>query len=402
MSQLTFQQFLLRQPSYPAEQPTDKFYYELCLHLISLTDQSGLMADYHPTVVQRTILALVGYLQDVIADAGLWHAFIDRCRALYNRTLPFYDTGEEYIDYELNRADIRFMIWYASSMYSDRQRCAYPLDTKLMQLADMLYEELEKRYDDCPMPEGYVFGRELELHDPDDREDLMQLGHWLFMHSWLLSPAFALTLTAILSEPEVQKGDMDYIQSRLEQSMAEDPTGPLALYLPEWVSMVAEGKMPRVPRQKNDAPPAEHPYYTAVMKYTGGREIAYFATYADLNNFFIEVLGWDKGEQHLASMADEKDFVILVNREKGMLLAKGVAKCIADPDNHLYDKTYAAQHAIDMLTVRGVCPHDLFEYVTSHGWLVDAAFPSTDDTALVTANADFIARCYLQQYYRGD
>lgn len=402
MPQLTYQQFLLRQPSYPKEQPTDRYYYDMALHLIDVAERSGLMEGYHPTVIQRTMLALIGYFQDVIADAGLWHAFIDRNRALYDRTLPFYDIDDDYLDYELNLPDVKFMLWYASSMYSDKQRRAYPLGPKLMQLAKILYDELERNYDEAPMPEGYCFGRELEMHDPGDHETITELGHWLFMHSWLLTPAYALTLTELLSEPEMQSDDVVAMQRRLEQSMVEDPTGPLALYLAEWVSLVVDHKMPRRRRPKEDPDAEDHPYYNKVVSYTGGAPIAYFKTYADLNRFFIDVLGWDPAEEHLSQLKESHDFVILVNRKKGMLLAREVARCIADPANPLYDKKFAAVHAIDLLTIRGLCPHDLFEYLESHGYLPDAAFPGTDDTALVARNADFIARCYLQQYYRGD
>ncbi|MDE6841912.1 MAG: DUF3843 family protein, partial [Muribaculaceae bacterium] len=72
--------------------------------------------------------------------------------------------------------------------------------------------------------------------------------------------------------------------------------------------------------------------------------------------------------------------------------------------------SYARTHAIDLLTERGRCPHDLLERIWHEGWLPDAVFPGDypDEESrvaahsLVTENHDFIARCYLQQYYRGD
>lgn len=405
MEKLTFQQFLLRQPSFPEKQPTDEYYFALCQRLIDIAANSGLMGDYHPSVIQRTMLAVVGYYQDVICDAGPWHAFIDHTKSMYGRQLPFFEIPDDYMDYELNLADVQFMIWYASSMYSDRQRCCYPLDEKLMNLAKIVFDELERVYEEAPMPEGFCFGRELEMHDPDDQNAIFALGNWLFMHSYLLSPAYALTLSEILTEPEIAKGDdMEVIQKRIEQSMNEDPTGPLALYLGEWVSLIVNGKLPRQPKgNSHTEEPAEHPYYTAVTKANGGKPIMFFRDYQTLNRFFIDVIGWEDNQEHLPVMKGHTDFVILVNREKGMLLAKNVARCIASPDNPCYDREFARLHAIDLLTVRGLCPHDLMEYCLEHHWLPDASFPDPDeDTQLVADNADFIARCYLQQYYRGD
>ena len=85
-----------------------------------------------------------------------------------------------------------------------------------------------------------------------------------------------------------------------------------------------------------------------------------------------------------------------------MLMARGIAKCIEDPANPLYDEEYAKAHAFDLLTIRGLCPGDLLRYIFDNDWLPDAKFPSSEDYALVKANKDFIARCYLQIYYRGD
>lgn len=92
----------------------------------------------------------------------------------------------------------------------------------------------------------------------------------------------------------------------------------------------------------------------------------------------------------------------MVSRDKGMLVAVDIARCISHPSNPIYDKEYARHHAIELLTERGRCPGDLLRYVCSNGWLPDAVFPGSDDHRLVADNWDFISRCYLQQYYRGD
>ncbi len=403
MAQLSFQQFLLRQPSYPEQQPTDRYYYDLCCRLIDTAVQSRLLETYHTSVIERACLALTGYYQDVICDAGLWRSFIDRNRAMYRRTLPFFEVGDDYMDYELNFADVQFMLWYATSMYSDKQRRTYPLDCNIRQLAQMLYEILESEYDNAPMPEGYVFGRELEMHDPGDQETLFSLGNWLFMHSWLLTPAYALTLSGILNRPETKGGDIEAIREALEQSMSEHPTGPLALHLSHWVSLVAEGKLPRQPRrQPSDEEKPRHPYYDSFIAANDGSPIRFISGYDDLNSFLIDALGWDKEEKHLPQLQNDKDFVLLVNPDKGMLVARNVSRCIAAPQNSSYDRQYARQHAIDLLTVRGLCPRDLLVYCLDNGWLPDATFPGSDDTRLVADNADFIARCYLQHYYTAD
>ena len=121
-----------------------------------------------------------------------------------------------------------------------------------------------------------------------------------------------------------------------------------------------------------------------------------------MNRFFIEALGWAPGQEHLVQMKGERDFILMVDREKGMLLARNIARCVAAPENPMYDKKYASAHAMELLTERGCCPADLLHFIFKNDWLPDAVFPGTDDHELVKKNRDFIARCYLQQYYRGD
>ena len=92
----------------------------------------------------------------------------------------------------------------------------------------------------------------------------------------------------------------------------------------------------------------------------------------------------------------------MVDPKKGMLMARNIARCISCPYNQLYDKEYAKDHAIELLTVRAMCPPDLLDLIGKNGWLPDACFPGSDDKEIVKQNFFFIARCYLQGYYRGD
>lgn len=395
------QQFLIRQPAAPEETSTDRYYLDLSNRLVEIAREKKLFPDYPEKVIERASMTVIGYYQDVICDAGIWRSFITECRRLYGYTVPFYDDGEDYMDFELNRMDVRFMTWYALAMNYEERRELYPHDAELLKGADAWWEELDRVYDESPLPEDYRLTHELEIHAEEDSEAIMRLGNWLFMHCYLMTPAYALTLSEIASGFDLSKeDDLIRFRERMEESMSEDPTGPLALYLREWLYLIIEGKMPKVKAPKEPKP--EHKYYTSFVKATGGEEIKFFSSYEELNSFFIDALGWMPGEEHLPQMKGEHDFILLVNRERGMLLAKNIARCIKAPDNSLYDKEYARVHAIELLTVRGCCPADLLHYVCDRHWLPDAVFPGSDDHELVERNNDFIARCYLQQYYRGD
>lgn len=411
MKKISKAQFYSRLPQYPEEFPSDDFYFQLANILKSDIARDNLLKSYPESVVDQCVLSVIGYYQDIVADAGLWRSFVNACRHLYGKSLPFFKTGEDYIDYELNREDIHFIVWYSLCMYSSDRRVCSPWDQEISACVDALSQRLHALYDDAPYPEQYNALRELELGDNDDSQQVWMFASWLFLHSYLLPPAFALTLADILSEPGLDNPDnLAELRERIDKAMVESPSGPLALYLGEWIKLILKDDMSVVgsdmmrgvvvsPSDDSDKP---HQYYEAFTKATGGAEIAFFPDYKSLNEFFIKSLGWDEGEKHLPALENERDFVLLVNRHKGMLAARNVARCIASPDNPLYDKEYAHNHAIDLLTVRGLCPADLLVYIMNRGWLPDAVFPGCDDNDVVADNADFIARCYLQQYYRGD
>lgn len=393
----------------PEKTETDPFYYNICNRLAEKAKEQGLFPSYPEKVVERAALALIGYYQDVVSDAGIWRSFINECRRLYGYTVPFYTDRtdsetekESYVDYELNAADVKFMVWYALSMNYENRRVCNPFDKELLDGAKVWYEILEENYDEAPIPVNYRFSAELEIHNEEDRPEIMRLANWLFLHCYLMTPAFALSLSEIASEYDLSKEEgVIEMQKRLDVAMWQDPTGPLALYLGEWLYLIVEGKLPPEPQQKEDNG-VPHKYYSAFTAYTGGKTLQFFATYEEMNRFFIDALGWAEGEEHLKQVKDDKDFVLMVDPDKGMLLARNIAKCIASPDNPLYECEYARNHAMDLLTERGVCPGDLLRYICEHKWLPDAHFPESEDFMLVERTADFIARCYLQSYYRGD
>ena len=107
---------------------TDIFYYDLCCHLVDVAKEKKLFSSYPEKVMERAALALIGYYQDVIADGGIWRSFITECRRLYGYTVPFYSKSEDYVDFELNKADVEFMVWYALSMNYENRRVCNPFN----------------------------------------------------------------------------------------------------------------------------------------------------------------------------------------------------------------------------------------------------------------------------------
>lgn len=396
--------FAISLPAFPEQSATDAFYLRVGERLFEAAMSARPALGFDPRAVQFAVICLTGYYQDVIADAGVWRGFINEMRRLYGRTLPFFDTADDYIDYELNPEDVRFLVWYAIAMTDEAHRDIYPLDRGLGRLASAWYDILEELYEEAPLPENFSMIHELEMNDPEDHKQIMDFAEWLGARSWLMTPSEYQSKSAIYAQVKPDEEGMTRAREMIHELITSQPIGPLALYLTEWVWVMVENRMPPESRKTSFDRENEniYPGYEPFLNDTGGSPVKVFADYDSMNDFLINVLGFSAGERHLQQLEFCEDFILMVNKTKGLLVATDIARCVAMPGNDLYSRNYARRHAFELLSRRGKCPADLLLYICSHGWLPDASFPGSDDTALVTDNYDFIARCYLQLYYRGD
>lgn len=397
---ITLKDLAISQPNYPKLSESILFYVDLANKIFENIEKTEFGSKMPEGLRKKISLTLADYMQDIVADAGLWRSFVTANRQLYGFTLPFYPISDSYIDFELNEEDVRFLVWYVVAMLWEDERFVSPNDDRLLTLVSHAFHVMEENYEEAPVSEHFQMAQGLEFKDPGDREKIYSLGNWLFLHSYLLTPAFAYSLQEIADEIGMNDPDFNAkLNKRLEEAMINETCGPLALFTPEWVYLMLEGKLHEANENEASQP---HKYYEAFTRFTQGRDIMYFDSYEKLNRFFIEALGWSSDEEHLSHVKGQHDYTLMVDKTKGMLMAVNVARCIASKNNPLYDKEFADKNAFSLLVVRGLCPGDLLRRIFKENWLPDAHFPGNEDYEFVNKYADFIARTFLQIYYRGD
>lgn len=372
---------------------TDDFYLSLAQEL------SEIKFPFPFTEVMKNEIALnlVGYMMDVVADLGLWRAFTSHCRTLYGTPVPFYEDAD-YIDYELNKADVRFMVWYSICFMGEPGDAPInPRDERILELADAFYEIMENSYDNAPRPEGMLKTNELEIHDPEDAEAIQILGQWVFWSSYLMVPCFKTNMAMIYSQ--AKPNDKRSLVELMGEAQMELPTGPLALYLREWIWLIVEGKLPPKPRHQGATEP--HQWYMPFLNANDGCEIAFFNDYKALNNFLGKALGWDPDADNLPQLKNASDFTLLANEKKGLLIGRNVAQCFQHKRNPFYNPKFAEVNDFQLIIKRGFCPIDLTMYSLKNNMLPDLKWPGKyTDNKLSPEEADFTARCFLLQYYR--
>ena len=395
---ITLQQWLTRQP-YTQTTDSDRYYTRLANRLYESIKQSSLKERWSDEAVKGICCDLVGYFADILSGTGLWSTFLAQYRAFYGRTLPFF-SPESYYDGEVNRDDVRILLWYLSAAYSSEHEVLSPLDEGLITTADAIYDLLESEYEtapDSPLLQEFCLSEQNETDDPEAR---YRFAEWLFWESFLLGPSNRSLARQLLhevhSKPHSDKEKLNQLEKLRRESLYTLPAGPLALFAHEWVSLLWQHTLPEEPEEKKKL----HPYYLQFTQSTGGSPVKYIGSYTELDRFLTEGMQWGETRGgHLSHLAHKKNFVLYVTPYKGMLVASDIAQFIADKTNPYYNSDAARQGSLSLLTTPGRCPIDLLIYLCSNHLLPDACF-ADGDPHLVADNWDFIARCLLQDYYR--
>ena len=237
---------------------SDTFFVELANKLYAACQ----LEELPETFRKNLSLYVAAYLEDIISGLGLWQGFTTAHTRLYGRCLPFYPTGKDYIKGEVNLEDIRFIIWNTWQKAPFSHGYVNPLDTSILKQAQDFLPLLEEAYEVAPENEllkDYFAGY------ADEKEADRKLS-WLFGHTYLTEPSM-----------------LPYIERVAPDDRFIIPTGPLALFLHEWIELLAgkqakcwksvprlyqeEKEMPETVLQKN----AE--IYRLFTLWTGGRKI---------------------------------------------------------------------------------------------------------------------------------
>ena len=368
---------------YRAVQSTDQEYVRVANRLYEAYVLKGLPEVYG----KRMALYVAAYMEDIKSNLGLWNGFTSGSLLLHGKLLPFYDLGEGYDTYAINREDVRFIVWNTWQKAHYKHGYIDPMSEEVKAQAEAFYgilmEEFE-RVEPNEVLDSY-------FESTEGAEGKLK---WLFAHTYLTEPYMHVYIDSI------QPGDIYMI-----------PTGPLALFLYEWVDLIAmtdewtkvKGLVVQEPELTAEMKRRNGEIYRNFTKANGGRNIVYLNGYDNFKQFLLTALGWPDNDDHtLPQMKQHRNFVMMCHQEKGILMAKDICECIADKHNPMYDREVAKERAFALLTEEMVCPPDLLKRCLEEGWLPEAAIPGTGERELVQENADFIARHALGYYYTGD
>lgn len=373
---------------YNRQQPSDPYFVNLANTLYATFYFNNVPPFYH----KKLCIYVAAYFEDIISGPGLWHAFTQKHQELYGRLLPFYTLNPDYQEEEVNEEDIRFIIWNTLIKIPGNQSFTNPLAKEIEMMAHAYYEILHEEYESAPANDFLTH----YLDDFTNRNDGNYKLLWLFGRNYLMQPSVQEFLG------HVTPSDKFII-----------PCGPLALFLYEWITLLApeaiekwkeiEGLFPSPSEMPEEYKTKNKEIYEHFTAGTNGERIVYLNGYAALHDFLVNILKWPDDESHtMPQLKSSKDFILMTDPEKGILLAKDLCPFIADPLNPMYNSEEASKNAFRLITEPTLCPPDLLHYLLANHYLPDLQLPGNREREMVEQNADFIARHTLLYYYRGD
>lgn len=241
-------EFMKLQPGYPQVSDTDKYYYVIAVHVGRAWDRCGALVDIVDRVRERVVLAIIGYYQDIVADAGLWRTFTKLHREQHGTPLPHYTLGDDYIDYELNVDDLRYLIWYTLACSAEVDHALSPHDEELLLLARAVHEVLDFDYEHAPAPVELTMLTGVDLNDEAEARGVYDLAHWFYWRSYLMQCNAAAATQEVMPEAQAiiakhgEHGAAPLLHDLNDRIMATRNAefGPISMPLAQWLKHITD------------------------------------------------------------------------------------------------------------------------------------------------------------------
>ena len=247
--EITVKDFMERQPNHPKVAVTDQYYLWIALRLAKLWDESPWLRGFADAVRRDVVLAVTGYFQDVVADAGLWRSFTRLHNNRHGSPLPHYGRGDDYIDYELNRDDVRYVIWWTVTGEAGAD-VLDPSDPELEALSMAFHMLLDEEYEHAPVPRQWCIASEVELDNPLDARRIYDFAYWLYWRSFLIRPSSQAVMNRAMPLAHAiiaRAGESDarpLLQDLNDRLMTTEPAGPIPLTTAQWLRLIIDNQLP--------------------------------------------------------------------------------------------------------------------------------------------------------------
>lgn len=247
--EITVKDYMERQPGNPQVAETDRYYLWIAMRLAKLWDESPWLREMEDDMRRDVVLAVTGYFQDVVADGGLWRSFSRLHDKRHGSPVPHYGRSDDYVDYELNLDDVRFVIWW-TIVGEGGDYSLDPQDEGLNALSTAFHMLLDSEYEQAPVPRQFCIAGEVDLENSADARRIYDYAYWLYWRSYLLRPSSLAVMDRAMPEAHAliaRAGEHDarpLLQDLNDRLMSTEPAGPIPLTTAQWLRLIIDDVLP--------------------------------------------------------------------------------------------------------------------------------------------------------------
>ena len=224
---------------------TDYYYTRLANRLADSFRMLGVdFSDKTASVIRYSSVILTNYMEDIVADSGLWRTFSSLCQQHLGTPVPLYHDDEEYYPDEPSLAAIRFLVWHAANEMTDY---IYQADTpRIWQMAQAAYDLLDEEFEEAPINEQLVSETNARLNVVSMNFDsLRSTLKWLY-RSYIIRCSNTEELIKLRLEEAENIGRMPdkgmHMYYAQTHCIFAYKVGPLALYTKDWLAALMRTK----------------------------------------------------------------------------------------------------------------------------------------------------------------
>ena len=232
---------------YRKHNPCDTYYLKLCNRVQEVIKDFIILRMYLTEEETGDLSCfLTAYFEDQISQTGLWQTFVRLHRELYGKWLPFYDTGSDYYEDEINGQDLCFLCWYYLNS-RETERMISPYNDFLSELSQQVLEVFEEAWEVAP--ENELLREAYQLPENCDYYQARMLMDKILFQSYLFFPDSGLRFqddAANLLQEDRRNPNMPAFISELRDSLVHGThTKLLSLTGKKWAAELLGREHPR-------------------------------------------------------------------------------------------------------------------------------------------------------------
>lgn len=256
---------------------TDNYYLKICDNVKQalLSGKASVVFYMYIEKEDINLLAcfLTAWFEDLISGTNIYNTFIREHRKLYNKPLPFYNSGE-YFDEEINPQDVSFLIWYFMNT-AQTEKFISPYNEFIELSTKNVFAVFDDAWDYAP--ENKVLKNIYSIDSNADYYGARNLIDTLLFKTYLFFPDTFFRLeekeAELIEESGMDENLMMFLNENRESTLQNSCTRLLASKGKEWVAGILGN---------------EHSFYEAYLNISKRIRGFFFYKGQDEKDIFLE------------------------------------------------------------------------------------------------------------------